>query len=56
MLPLALIGCVGACGRPGTDGASPPPESPTYLPQAHSHNDYERRRPLFEALERGFFG
>ena len=24
------------------------------LPQAHSHNDYEHERPLFDALDRGF--
>jgi hypothetical protein len=24
------------------------------LPQAHSHNDYEHKRPLFDALDRGF--
>lgn len=27
---------------------------PTPLPQAHSHNDYEQKRPLFDALENGF--
>ncbi len=26
----------------------------TPLPQAHSHNDYEHERPLFDALDRGF--
>ena len=30
-------------------------ESPTPpLPQAHSHNDYQHKRPLFDALDRGF--
>ncbi|MCP5060861.1 MAG: hypothetical protein GY936_00140, partial [Ignavibacteriae bacterium] len=24
------------------------------LPRTHSHNDYERRKPLFEALENDF--
>jgi len=24
------------------------------LPQAHSHNDYEQKRPLLEALDHGF--
>jgi len=24
------------------------------LPRAHSHNDYEHKRPLFDALDRGF--
>ena len=32
----------------------PIPPSPAYLARAHAHNDYARRRPLFEALERGF--
>lgn len=27
---------------------------PQPLPQAHSHNDYEQKRPLLEALENGF--
>ena len=26
----------------------------TPLPNAHSHNDYQHERPLFEALENGF--
>lgn len=29
-------------------------ESAPYLPRSHSHNDYARRIPLFEALKRGF--
>jgi hypothetical protein len=30
-------------------------ESPAApLPQAHSHNDYQHQRPLFDALDRGF--
>jgi hypothetical protein len=29
-------------------------ESPHALPGAHAHNDYYHKRPLFEALERGF--
>jgi len=48
-----------AAGR--EDGASgetrPTAEGPTegrFLPTAHSHNDYHRRRPLLDALERGF--
>jgi len=28
--------------------------APVFLPFAHSHNDYEHRRPLAEALENGF--
>jgi hypothetical protein len=31
-----------------------PRVSPAYLGRAHAHNDYERGRPLFDALERGF--
>jgi hypothetical protein len=27
---------------------------PVPLPQAHAHNDYENRRPLLDALDRGF--
>jgi len=27
---------------------------PSPLPQAHSHNDYEQKRPLIEALDHGF--
>lgn len=29
-------------------------KSPTPLPQAHAHNDYEHARPLLDALDRGF--
>ena len=28
--------------------------APTPLPQAHSHNDYEQKRPLLDALDHGF--
>src|SRR5436305_12662245 len=36
-----------------TDGDGPPgPVEP--LPHAHAHNDYEHKRPLFDALECGF--
>ena len=31
---------------------APPPVTP--LPSAHSHNDYEQKRPLHEALDHGF--
>ncbi|MEY4689688.1 MAG: hypothetical protein RIT19_13 [Verrucomicrobiota bacterium] len=34
---------------PGSEAAEVTP-----LPQAHSHNDYEQRRPLLEALDHGF--
>ena len=30
------------------------PAHPTPLPNAHSHNDYEQRRPLLDALDQGF--
>ncbi len=31
-----------------------PPSPPPPLQQAHSHNDYDQKRPLVEALEHGF--
>lgn len=31
-----------------------PPSAPSPLQQAHSHNDYDQKRPLTEALEHGF--
>lgn len=30
------------------------PAQPTPLPHAHAHNDYEHKRPLFDALDHGF--
>ena len=30
--------------------------SPVPLPRAHAHNDYEHKRPLLDALDRGFCG
>ena len=35
-------------------GVQPRAEEPVPLPQAHSHNDYTRERPLFDALDLGF--
>lgn len=32
----------------------PVTSAPVLLPNAHSHNDYLRERPLFDALDRGF--
>src|ERR1044071_5134266 len=37
-----------------TAAASPETNSPPPLVRAHSHNDYEHARPLFDALEHGF--
>src|SRR5438874_6893253 len=31
-----------------------PPTKVVPLPQAHAHNDYEHKRPLFDALDNGF--
>src|SRR5256714_6647293 len=31
-----------------------PPGKVVPLPQAHAHNDYEHKRPLFDALDNGF--
>jgi hypothetical protein len=30
------------------------PENPSPIKRAHAHNDYEHKRPLFDALEQGF--
>ena len=46
MLVVALALMVGAAD----------PKSPTPLPQAHAHNDYEHARPLVDALGHGFCG
>jgi glycerophosphoryl diester phosphodiesterase len=37
-------------------GAAESPRTPTPLPRAHAHNDYEHKRPLFDAIDRGFCG
>ena len=34
--------------------AATSPSSPTPLPRAHAHNDYEHPRPLLDALSHGF--
>ncbi len=34
--------------------SEPAEKAPVPLPRAHSHNDYEHRRPLLDALEHGF--
>ena len=43
------VACAGgpACG----DEAAPLFASPLFLPHAHSHNDYEQRRPCLDAIE-----
>src|SRR5438874_13201724 len=35
-------------------GPQPETNSPPPLIRAHAHNDYEHKRPLLDALERGF--
>jgi hypothetical protein len=45
----AVVGLVSALA---SRAAEAPSSSP--LPQAHSHNDYEQKRPLLEALDHGF--
>ena len=49
VLTLALAGLLSACRSTDQQMASLKP-----LPRAHSHNDYEQPRPLFEALDQGF--
>ena len=44
-------GCIGLFTQ-DVIGAEASDLSP--LPQAHSHNDYEHRRPLLDALDQGF--
>ena len=47
---------IGAAGHIVTQPANPLPEgkAPKPLRHAHAHNDYEHKRPLFDALECGF--
>jgi len=47
---------IGASAQILAQPAGPLPEgkAPQPLPRAHSHNDYEHKRPLFDALECGF--
>lgn len=47
LLPLLLV-----CFALTSAAQAAAPAKP--LPQAHSHNDYEHKRPLFDALDRGF--
>src|SRR5881397_251224 len=51
---LALL--IGAAGQTLTQPATALPEgkAPKPLQHAHAHNDYEHKRPLFDALECGF--
>ena len=44
---LILAGTLGAFGRPETNTVVP-------LQRVHAHNDYEHKRPLFDALDQGF--
>jgi hypothetical protein len=44
-----FVVCLSSC--PAQE-AKPTPVTP--LPQAHAHNDYEHKRPLFDALDQGF--
>lgn len=47
LIPLLLVCLTIAATARGESPAAP-------LPQAHSHNDYQHERPLFDALDRGF--
>jgi hypothetical protein len=53
-----FVWCVGAalilalCTRASAQNS--PPQKIVPLPQAHAHNDYEHKRPLFDALDQGF--
>ena len=49
----ALAGCAGGniVARPDSPGS---PQETVYLPRSHSHNNYDQRRPLVDALSRGF--
>lgn len=42
---------VAALAVPSVDAAAGPPKA---LPGAHAHNDYNHKRPLHDALERGY--
>lgn len=48
ILPLIFSLCFALASTAQAESPAPP------LPQAHSHNDYEHERPLFDALDRGF--
>lgn len=47
-----LIPLLFVCSALATVARGESPAPP--LPQAHSHNDYQHKRPLFDALDRGF--
>jgi hypothetical protein len=47
-LALCLLAALTAAFTPAAEEQLPP------LTQAHAHNDYEHRRPLFDALDHGF--
>lgn len=49
ILPL-ILSCLCVAFAPNVQAETPAQP----LPQAHSHNDYEHERPLFDALDRGF--
>jgi hypothetical protein len=48
---IALIGVIVSLAVQSAVAAT---NAPTALPGAHAHNDYYHKRPLFDALERGF--
>ena len=55
---LLVTAALTACASPNTD-VEPAfsrslPGPAAYLPRSHSHNDYDQKRPLVDALERGF--
>jgi hypothetical protein len=47
LIPL-LLACLNIVATARGEAPAAP------LPQAHSHNDYEHQRPLFDAVDRGF--
>src|SRR5438128_8490223 len=49
-LLLFAVAFYGAAARCQADD----PAAVKPLPQAHAHNDYEHKRPLWDALDRGF--
>jgi len=54
VLTLSWFGAFGAeVSIPKTGGWKAPPDAKPLL-HAHAHNDYEHKRPLFDALDHGF--
>jgi len=51
-LSLATLACLAVLFPAGFSKDQPPPIVP--LRHAHAHNDYEHKRPLFDALDHGF--